>query len=115
MILTLVFFALMIAAFWFLILKPAKTKQAAAQKMVNELQVGQRVMTTAGMFGYVREITDEEVALEVADGVTIWMLKPAIAKLAEETPPSDSSSELSSDLPSDEADLTEAKPPTALS
>jgi preprotein translocase subunit YajC len=80
--LPLIMLAVLAGGFWFLVLRPAKARQAAQQKLVNHLEIGARVMTTAGMFGYVRAVSDEEVALEIADGIIIQMLKPAISKVA---------------------------------
>jgi len=81
--LPLVMFALLAVGFWFLVLRPAKARQNAQRQLVNDLRVGQKVMTTAGMFGFIQDMADDRVALEVADGVVIWMLKPAIAKIDE--------------------------------
>ncbi|MEI6623178.1 MAG: preprotein translocase subunit YajC [Actinomycetes bacterium] len=78
---------LMLVAFgvvmWFLILRPARARAAAAAKVVSEIAVGDYVMTTAGMFGTIRDLDDEHVSLEVADGVVLRMLKPAIARTAD--------------------------------
>ncbi|MGV1037561.1 MAG: preprotein translocase subunit YajC [Candidatus Nanopelagicales bacterium] len=76
--------ALLALAFWFLVLRPAKARQAAQVKLVNQIEVGQRVMTTAGMFGYVRSISDDEVGLEIAPNVIVQMLKPAVAKVVDD-------------------------------
>ena len=70
------------ALFYLLALRPARARQAAQQKLVNAIKPGDRVMTTAGMFGTVRALDGDEVELEIADGVTVRMLKPAIARLA---------------------------------
>lgn len=68
---------------WFLILRPARARASAAQRVVNEIRVGDAIMTTAGMFGTITQIDEQEVKLEIADGVVVRMLKPAIAKLVE--------------------------------
>lgn len=68
---------------WFLILRPARARANAQQQVVSELCVGDAIMTTAGMFGTITEIDEQEVKLEIADGVIVRMLKPAIAKLVE--------------------------------
>lgn len=77
----LLLFALLGVAFWLLVLRPAKAKQAAQRDLINRVQVGDRVMTTAGVFGYVADVTDDQVGVEIADGVIVQMVKPAIAKV----------------------------------
>lgn len=74
-------------AFWFLILRPARARQHAQASLLNDLKIGQEVMTTAGLFGVVKAIDGDEVSLEIADGVVVRYIKQAIAKIIE--PPDD--------------------------
>ncbi len=76
--------ALFIVAFWFFVQRPARARQQAQQAVVTALEPGQEVMTTAGMFGTVKEVTDTKVALEVADGVVVWLLRQVIMNRAED-------------------------------
>ena len=69
------------AAFWFMVMRPAKARQQAQRTLLSDLQVGQEIMTTAGLFGTVREITDSEIKLEIADGVVVRYVKEAISKV----------------------------------
>ncbi|NQU36998.1 MAG: preprotein translocase subunit YajC [Actinobacteria bacterium] len=78
--LPLLMIAVLAGGFWFLVMRPAKARQQAQLKVVNELSVGDRVMTTAGLFGTIRDITDSDVGLEIADGVIVRYVREAIAK-----------------------------------
>ena len=80
----LLMLAVLAFAFFLLVLRPAKARQKAAMAVQNELKVGQRVMTTAGLFGYVRELGDAEVGLEIADGVVVRYVREAIAKVVDD-------------------------------
>ncbi len=71
-------------AFWLMVLRPARSRQRAVQQIQGQLAVGQRVMTTAGLFGYVRELSDEEVGLEISDGVVVRYVREAIAKVVDD-------------------------------
>ena len=73
--------ALFGVGFWLLVLRPAKAKQAQQQTMVNQLKTGDKIMTTAGLFGYVVELSDDEVGIEIADGVSVRMVRAAIARV----------------------------------
>lgn len=115
-VLPIAMLALLALAFWFLVLRPAKARQAAQVKLVNQIEVGQRVMTTAGMFGYVRSVSDEEIGLEIAPNVIVQLLKPAIAKVVDDGFPaaSDDADEVAStqDLPNSSADIAADAPNT---
>lgn len=80
-ILPLAFIGVMFVGFYFLIIKPAKTRQQQAQATIASLAPGQEVMTTAGIYGTLRAVSDETVSLEVADGVVLTYAKVAIARI----------------------------------
>ena len=79
--------AVLAGGFWFLVMRPAKARQQAQLKVINELSVGDRVMTTAGLFGTIRDITDTDVGLEIADGVIVRYVREAIAKTITDSMP----------------------------
>ena len=57
------------------------------QDMLAGLQIGDQVMTMGGMIGRIREIDDEIVQLEVADGVVVRIARGAISgRVGEEGP-----------------------------
>jgi preprotein translocase subunit YajC len=67
--------------FWLLFLRPARTRQRELGSMQSALAVGDEVMLTSGIFGTVRALDDEAVSLEVADGVTVRVVRAAIGKV----------------------------------
>ena len=67
-------FAAIAAAFWLLIIRPASVRRKAQAALVASLAPGQRIMTTAGVFGTVVAIDGDRVSVEVAPGVVIEML-----------------------------------------
>jgi preprotein translocase subunit YajC len=83
-VLSLLPFLLIILVFWFLIIRPQQKRQRAAQEMQSELSPGSQVMLTSGIFGTVSEITDDHVAIEVADGVQIKVIRAAIGRILPE-------------------------------
>ena len=74
-------FAAIAAAFWLLIIRPSSTRRKAQAALVSSLEPGQRIMTTAGVFGTVVSIDAERVSVEIAPGVVIEMLAVAIANV----------------------------------
>lgn len=67
--------------FYFLLFRPQRRRQQQAAQMQRQVQPGQRVMTTAGMFATVVAVEDNEVVLEVAPGVEARFVKQAIGQV----------------------------------
>jgi preprotein translocase subunit YajC len=76
--LQLVPFALVLAIFYFIILLPMKRKQQKVQAFLDSLKVGDRVITTGGIYGQVTRLSERSVQLQIADKVRIEVAKPAI-------------------------------------
>jgi len=85
---SLIFLVIIVAAFWFLVLRPARKRSAQATQLQASIQLGDRVMLTSGIFGYVTGLGNETLVLEVADGVEITTHRQAVARVVppEETP-----------------------------
>ena len=69
--LQLVPFALVLAIFYFIILLPMKRKQQKVQEFLDALKVGDRVITTGGIYGQITKLGDQIVQLQIADKVRI--------------------------------------------
>jgi preprotein translocase subunit YajC len=76
--LQLVPFALVLAIFYFIILLPMKRKQQKVQQFLAGLKVGDRVITTGGLYGQVVRLNDQTVQLQIADKVRVEVAKAAI-------------------------------------
>ncbi|BAU58194.1 preprotein translocase subunit YajC [Halorhodospira halochloris] len=70
----LVFTALLIAIFYFLLIRPQRKRMKEHQEMVEGLQVGDEVVTAGGELGRITRVSDDFVRLEVAQGVE-WSIK----------------------------------------
>ena len=75
---------LVIGAFYFLIVRPARNRQKEQQATVSRVAPGVRVMTTAGLFGTVTAVEDDQIDLEIAPGVTVRYVTAAVAKVLPE-------------------------------
>ncbi len=71
-------FALVLGIFYFVILLPMKRKQQKVQEFLGALKVGDRVVTSGGMFGSITRMSDQSVQLQVADKVRIEVSRAAI-------------------------------------
>jgi len=81
---TLIFIALLVAAFYFLILRPQRKRQQALQHTMSALSPGSRVMLGSGVFGTVVSVGPRQVVLEISPGAELTVLKQAISKIVTE-------------------------------
>jgi preprotein translocase subunit YajC len=72
---------LLVVAFYFLVLRPARARQAAQQAIAARLEPGVEIMTTSGLYGRVIEIDGDDVLLEIADGVRVRFVAAAVGKV----------------------------------
>jgi preprotein translocase subunit YajC len=75
----LVPFGLVLAIFYFIILMPMQRKQKKIQQFIEALKVGDRVVTTSGIYGQITRISDKSLQLQIADKVRIEISKAAVA------------------------------------
>jgi preprotein translocase subunit YajC len=68
--------------FYFLLLRPNRTRQRQQQSLLESLKVGDEVMTAGGIFGTLKDIDDEDdtVTVEIAPGTEVRMLRRAISQ-----------------------------------
>jgi preprotein translocase subunit YajC len=73
---------LMGGVFYLLLIRPQQRRVKAQQALVNAVEVGDEIMTTAGIFGTVTEIDDDEgtVTVEIAPGTRVRMVKSGISR-----------------------------------
>jgi len=71
-------FVLVIGIFYFIILLPMQRKQQKVQKFQQGLKVGDRVITTGGIYGQITKVSDDSVQVQIADKVKIDVARAAI-------------------------------------
>ncbi len=72
------------AIFYFLIIRPQQKKQRELQDMLKNLNKGDKVITTGGIYGSIISLSDNIVTLQVDDRVKIRVSRSAIAGLTKE-------------------------------
>jgi preprotein translocase subunit YajC len=65
---SLIFLALMVGVFYFLIIRPQRRRARSQQELSDSLQPGNEVRTIGGIHGRVISVDDESVVLQVEDG-----------------------------------------------
>ena len=79
--LQLIPFVLVLGIFYFIILMPMRKKQQKVQEFLESLKVGDKVITTGGIYGQVTRISGDTVQLQIADKVRIEVSKAAVGGL----------------------------------
>ncbi|MCW2514682.1 MAG: yajC [Mycobacterium sp.] len=65
-------------AFMFFASRRQKKAMQATINLHDSLAVGDEIMTTAGLFGTITDVSDTKVDVELAPGVVVTMLKLAV-------------------------------------
>ena len=71
-------FALVLAIFYFVILLPMKNRQKKVAEFLAGLKVGDKVVTSGGLFGSIAKLGDGSVQLQIAPNVRVDMSRAAI-------------------------------------
>jgi preprotein translocase subunit YajC len=77
-------FFLIIIAFgflYFVMVRPQKKRQVAQQRMLNELSVGDEVVTAGGIYGEIVGLGDEDVTVRIAPELDVRVARRAIASV----------------------------------
>jgi preprotein translocase subunit YajC len=71
-------FVLVFVIFYLLIIMPQRKKQKKHMDLVNDLKSGDRIITTAGIFGTVVGVQKDLIELKIASNTNIKITKSAV-------------------------------------
>ena len=71
-------FVLVVGIFYFVILLPMKRRQQKVQAFLAALKVGDKVVTSGGLYGSITRLNDQSVQVQVADKVRVEMSRSAV-------------------------------------
>lgn len=82
---TVVYIAIMIAVFYFLLIRPQKKQEKAKRRMLDDMRVGDKVITIGGIMGRIVNVKDESVVIESgSDRTKLRFEKSAIKEVLTE-------------------------------
>jgi len=73
--------------FWLVMIRPQQRRQQAMARMQRSIAEGDEVMLTSGIIGVVRSLDDKTVHLEVAEGVTVRVVRAAVGEVVKPVAP----------------------------
>ena len=71
-------FVLVLAIFYFVILLPMKRRQKKVEAFLSALKVGDKVVTTGGLYGSVAKLDTDTVQLQIAQNVRVEVSRAAV-------------------------------------
>lgn len=80
----IIVYALFFAGIYFLLIRPNRKKQKAAEEMRNNIQKGDKVVTIGGFTGKVEKVNEEHLILDI-NGSQLKVKKWAIGQVEEKT------------------------------
>ena len=72
------------AVVWLVFVRPQKSRQRQQQQMVDELRVGDEVLTAGGIYGTILELDEDHVTVEIAPKTEVRVARRAIAGVTRE-------------------------------
>jgi preprotein translocase subunit YajC len=88
--------------FWAIVMRPARVQQRQVAQLQVELEVGDEVIISAGIFGTVVALEDDRVQLELAPGTVVTVARQVVVRRATEP--------VTHDHADDRADQADAAP-----
>jgi len=76
---TILFLVVIVAALYFLMIRPQQKRSKQQKEHMASLQPGVRVMTVHGIFGTLVHLGEKQAIIEVSPGVELTILKQAIS------------------------------------
>jgi len=77
---TWVWLAILVVAFYFLLIRPQRTRSKKAQDLVSSLARGDEVITAGGFHGRIKDIRDDFIVITIASGVDVKVNKSSVSK-----------------------------------
>jgi preprotein translocase subunit YajC len=93
----LAFIVLLFALMWVFLIRPQRRRQMTQIQMLQNLHVGDEVLTAGGLIGRIRAVAEEEVTVEIAPGTNVRLDKRAVAGIVQSTADDEDGGEVSDD------------------
>ena len=82
----LIMMLLIFGVFYFLMILPNSKRQKAIRKQRDAMKAGDKVVTSGGIYGKIKDIKDNAVIIEISENVRIKVDKNSVFLTAEDLP-----------------------------
>jgi len=73
--------AIMIALFYFMMIRPQQKRAKQRQALLDSVKTGDRIVFSGGMMGVVTNVKDKSVMVKIADNVKVEILRGAVSQV----------------------------------
>ena len=80
-IVSLLPFLVILVIFYFILIRPNSTRQKKLQQMIDNLKVGDKIITNSGIYGTIMGFKNDRIQVRVADNVKIDMARSSVTAL----------------------------------
>jgi preprotein translocase subunit YajC len=77
---TWIWLIILAVAFYFLLIRPQRTRSKKAQELMSGLKRGDEIVTVGGIYGRIKDVREDNIIITIAGGVDIKITKGAIAR-----------------------------------
>jgi preprotein translocase subunit YajC len=74
-------FLIVFGIYYAIVILPTRRTQKKTQEMIKNLKVGDKVITTSGIYGTIAGLKEDRITVRVADNVKIDMARSAVTAL----------------------------------
>jgi preprotein translocase subunit YajC len=75
----LIVMVLLLVVLYVLVIRPQRQRQITQQAMIDRAEVGDDILTNGGIYGTITQAEEDDIVVEIADGVTVHMTRRGIA------------------------------------
>ena len=77
---TWIWLIVLVVAFYFLLIRPQRTRAKTQQDLLGNIQRGDEIVTVGGIFGKVKDVSSDSIIITISSGVDVKITKSAVAK-----------------------------------
>ncbi len=74
---------LMVAIFYFVMIRPQRRREKERKAMISAVKTGQRVLLSSGIIGEVGTVKEKTILIQIAEKTRIEVLKSAVSQIIE--------------------------------
>ena len=78
-----VWLGLMVALFYFMLIRPQKRREKERVALLNAVKTGDRVLFAGGMLGTVANVKEKTLIVKIADNVKVEIVRRSVSQVLE--------------------------------
>jgi preprotein translocase subunit YajC len=100
---------LIFVVFYFLLIRPQQKKQKQHREMLAALRRGDRVVTAGGVIGTITRVGENELTVEISEGVRVRVMRGMVSDVLAKHEPDDDEEDEAEEAPAEKPAEAEAK------